>query len=159
MKAAEPRLWRENDLIVSTDAGRLDVATIHAFLTTSYWSPGIPRRVVEKAIKGSLCFGAYAAPPDAPAGPWTQIAFARVITDAATFAYLADVFVLEPWRDRGVGRFLIRCVVDHPDLQSLRRFMLLTRDAHGLYSRFGFAPCAHPERVMERLDPDVYKRA
>jgi GNAT superfamily N-acetyltransferase len=134
---------------VSTDPTRLDLHAVHAFLTTCYWCPGIPLDVVVRAARGSLCFGLYHA--DA------QVGFARVITDRATFAYLCDVYVLEGHRGRGLGEWLMRVVVGHPALQRLRRFTLVTRDAHGLYERFGFRPPARPEGHMEIHRPDVYR--
>jgi GNAT superfamily N-acetyltransferase len=130
-----------NGYEISTDRERLDVDYIHAFLTTSYWSPDIPRETVAKAIAGSLCFGLY-DPEGAPAG------FARVVTDRATFAYLADVFVDDRHRGRGLGVWLVETVLAHPDLQGLRRWMLATADAHALYARFGFAALEQPERYM-----------
>lgn len=130
-------------LRISTDKGELDVPLIHRFLSTgAYWSPGVARETVERAIAGSLCFGGYLD----GAG---QVAFARVITDAATFAYLADVFVLPAHRGRGHAVQLMDAVVAHPQLQGLRRFMLATLDAHGLYARYGFVAPAKPERLME----------
>ncbi len=130
-------------LRISTDKGELDVPLIHRFLSTgAYWSPGVARETVERAIAGSLCFGGYLD----GAG---QVAFARVITDAATFAYLADVFVLPAHRGRGHAVQLMDAVVAHPQLQGLRRFMLATLDAHGLYARYGFVAPARPERLME----------
>lgn len=130
-------------LHISTDKGELDVPLIHRFLSTgAYWSPGVARETVERAIAGSLSFGGYLD----GAG---QVAFARVITDAATFAYLADVFVLPAHRGRGHAVQLMDVVVAHPQLQGLRRFMLATLDAHGLYARYGFVAPARPERLME----------
>ncbi len=130
-------------LRISTDKGELDVPLIHRFLSTgAYWSPGVARETVERAIAGSLCFGGYLD----GAG---QVAFARVITDAATFAYLADVFVLPAHRGRGHAVQLMDAVVAHPQLQGLSRFMLATLDAHGLYARYGFVAPARPERLME----------
>ncbi len=141
------------ELRISTDKHELDVDRVHRFLSTeAYWSRGIPREVVERAIAGSLCFGGYVE----GAG---QVAFARVISDFATFAYLADVFVLPEQRGRGYGRQLVAAIVAHPRLQGLRRFMLATFDAHGLYAPFGFAPAARPDRLMEKLDMDIYARA
>ena len=134
--------------LVSTDPARLDVDAIHAFLTSSYWSPGIPRDVVERAIAGSICFGLFAGE--------RQIGFARVITDRATFAYLADVYVLDEHRGRGLGSWLVETVIAHPELKGLRRFVLVTRDAHGLYEKFGFTPTSKPENYMERHRPDAY---
>jgi GNAT superfamily N-acetyltransferase len=136
---------------ISTDKARLDVTVIHGYLVRSYWSPGIPRSIVERAIEHSLCFGAYC--------DGAQVAFARVITDRATFAYLADVFVLEAHRGRGLSKQLMRAVRAHPELQGLRRFMLATRDAHGLYRQFDFKGLAYPERLMEVLRPNVYQTA
>lgn len=138
------------DYAVSTDPRRLDIDVIHGFLVQSYWSPGVPRAVVERAIAHSLCFGVY--------HHTAQVGFARVITDRATFAYLADLFILEAHRDIGLSKRLMQRIRAHPDLQGLRRFMLATRDAHGLYHRFGFRELAHPARLMEILDPDVYRR-
>jgi len=133
---------------ISCDKGRLDIDAIHAFLERSYWSPGIPRNVVQGAIANSLCFGVYHGA--------TQVGFARVVTDKATFAYLADVYVLETHRGRGLGKKLVGFIMAHEDLQGLRRFILATRDAHSLYSQFGFRPLAMPERLMEILVPDAY---
>lgn len=126
---------------VSTDRDRLDLAVIHAFLRTSYWSPGVPRDVVERAITNSLPFGLYS-----PSGE--QVGFARVVTDYATYAYIGDVFVSEEHRRRGLGKFLMSCVIEHPHLQGLRRWALATADAHELYRRYGFGPPAHPELHM-----------
>lgn len=139
------------DYEITTDRARLDVDAIHAFLAQSYWSPGIPRALVERALAGSLCIGALA--------DGAQVGFARVVTDRATFAYLADVYVLEAHRGRGLAKRLMEAVVAHPDLQGLRRMMLATRDAHGLYAQFGFAPLSAPDRLMEVLRPDVYRCA
>lgn len=143
------------DALISTDRALLDMEVIHGFLANSYWSPGIPREVVERAAANSLCFGVYV---QEQAGRTSQVGFARVITDRATYAYLADVFVLPQYRERGLGKALMRAILDHPDLQNLRRFMLMTRDAHRLYEQFGFQVTSTPERVMERRDPDVYRR-
>jgi len=135
------REWTRDGLVVTTDPSRFDVAAIHAFLDTSYWARGRPLAVVEKSIRGSLCFGVLDA--------GRQVGFARAVTDRATYAYLADVYVLESHRGRGVATWLMECVMSHPDLQGLRRFMLATQDAHGLYRKFGFAALARPERHME----------
>jgi GNAT superfamily N-acetyltransferase len=133
---------------ISTDPARLDVDAIHAFLTQSYWSPGIPRATVARAIANSLCFGVF----------WQgqQVGFARMVTDKTTFAYLCDVYVLEAHRGRGVSKQLMAHVMKYPDLQGLRRMMLATRDAHGLYAQFGFTPLSAPDRIMEVLKPDIY---
>jgi GNAT superfamily N-acetyltransferase len=143
---------RDGDLSVSTDPAKLDVDVIHEYLSRrSYWAQGIPREIIERSIENSLCFGVYDGD--------RQVGFARVVTDRATFAYLCDVFVLESHRGRGLSKWLVRCVVDHPDLQGLRRFSLMTRDAQELYRRFGFAGLERPERYMEIADRDVYRRA
>jgi GNAT superfamily N-acetyltransferase len=139
-----------SDYELSTDRARMDLDAIHAFLSRAYWSPGVPREVVERAIAGSLCFGVFLH--------GEQVAFARVVTDRATFGYLADVYVLEAHRGRGLSRRMMDAVVAHPDLQGLRRLLLATRDAHGLYARYGFRPLAAPERFMEVHTPDVYQR-
>jgi len=130
-------------LEVSADAARLDLDLIHAFLTESYWAAGRSRAIVEKSIRNSLCFGAYVGDE--------QVAFARVITDEATFAYLADVFVVPEWRGRGISKRLIREVLDHPGLTGIG-ILLRTRDAHDLYRRFGFEPCKDPERFMSLIN-------
>ncbi len=140
-------------ILVSDDRARLDAAAIHAYLSRSYWAAGIPRSVVDRSLAASLCFGAY----DLDAGG-AQVGFARVITDRATFAYLCDVYVLESHRGRGVSSLLMRALMSHPDLQGLRRWMLVTRDAHGLYAKFGFAELQNPAATMEMRDPDVYRR-
>ena len=123
---------------------------IHEFLTNCYWAQGIPRAVVARSIEHSLCFGIYH-------GSREQVGFARVVSDFATIAYLGDVFVLESHRGRGLSKWMMECVVQHPALQGLRRWILLTRDAHGLYSQFGFTPLGSAERYMELHRPDVYK--
>ena len=140
-------------LRISTDRGELDVDLIHRFLSgEAYWSRGIPRATVERAIAGSLCFGGYLD----GAG---QVAFARVTTDGATFGYLADVFVLPSHRGRRFGKQLMDAVMAHPQLQGLRRFMLATGDAHGLYAQYGFAAPSRPQTLMEILRPDIYQAA
>jgi GNAT superfamily N-acetyltransferase len=128
--------------VLSTDPARLDLVAVHAYLTRSYWAAGIPLEVVRRAAAHSLCFGVY----DAGGG---QVGFARLITDRATFAYLADVYVLEAHRGRGVGRWLVATLLAHPDVQGVRRLMLVTRDAAGLYARHGFAPPAEPSGIMQ----------
>jgi GNAT superfamily N-acetyltransferase len=122
---------------------------IHGYLASSYWSPGIPREIVAKGLENSLAFGLFAGSE--------QIGLARVITDRATYAYLADVFVLEGYRGRGLSKWLLQCILSHPDLQGLRRFSLATRDAHTLYAQFGFAALANPGVHMEILRPDIYR--
>lgn len=134
---------------ITTDAARFDIAAIHAFLSQTYWSPDIPRAVVERAIAHSLCFGVL----------WgdAQVGFARVVTDRATFAYLADVYVLEAHRGKGLSRRIMEAVQAHPDLQGLRRMLLATRDAHALYAQYGFKPLAAPDRMMEVHRPNAYQ--
>ncbi|HEY3122302.1 MAG TPA: GNAT family N-acetyltransferase [Vicinamibacteria bacterium] len=134
---------RRGRFLVSTDPARLDLEAIHAYLSRSYWAAGRPREVIARSIEGSLCFGLYDGE--------RQIGFARAITDRATFAYLADVYVLEDHRGQGLGVWLMECVFAHPDLQDLRRFTLVTRDAHDLYRKFGFEPLRQPEGYMERV--------
>ena len=126
---------------ITTDTGAQDVDAIHAYLARSYWAEGIPREVVARAVAGSLCFGLFENA--------RQIGLARVVTDRATYAYLCDVYVLEEWQGRGLGKWMMEVVMAHPDLQGLRRFTLATRDAHGLYERYGFTPLGHPTRYME----------
>ena len=135
---------------ISAEREKLDIDVIHTFLTNSYWAEGISKDVIRKSIEGSLCFGIY--------DDDKQIGFARMITDKATFAYLADVFVIEEYQGRGLSKWLIENIMSHPDLQGLRRMMLATRDAHGLYSKFGFEPLTHAERWMQIDDPDIYKK-
>lgn len=133
---------------ITTDTQRLDVDAIHAYLTRSFWAEGIPKATVAKAVANSLCFGLF----DGSA----QVGLARVVTDRATYAYLCDVYVLETHRGRGLGKWLIETVMAHPDLQGLRRFQLVTRDAHGLYSRHGFAAPINPDRHMEIFKHGMY---
>jgi len=153
--------WRRGEFTVSTDPARLDLSVIHGFLSRCYWAEGIPLEVVRRSIEHSLNFGVYHDVPatgaqGAAAGP-AQVGFARVITDRATFGYLGDVFVLEPYRGRGLSKFLVECVHLHPELQGFRRWVLLTRDAHRLYEGFGYTAVAKPERYMERWTPNVYQ--
>jgi GNAT superfamily N-acetyltransferase len=143
--------WTKGEFQISTDPARVDLRAVHEFLTNCYWARGIPLEAVQRSIENSLCFGIYNAD--------RQVGFARVVTDRATFAYLADVFILEPWRGRGLSRWLMECITGHPDLQGLRRWMLVTQDAHGLYRQFGFCSLNAPERWMEIHRPDVYKPA
>ncbi|MCW0423671.1 MULTISPECIES: GNAT family N-acetyltransferase [Xanthomonas] len=138
-------------LRISTDKQELDLPLIHRFLSEqAYWSLGIPLDTVQRAIAGSLCFGGHLDGVG-------QVAFARVITDGATFAYLADVFVLDAHRGRGYGKQLVTAVMAHPQLQGLRRFMLATSDAHALYAQYGFAAPARPQSLMEIAYPDLYR--
>ena len=142
--------WRRGNFTISTDRDRLDREVIHRFLKDSYWAPEVPREIVDRSIENAMCFGLYEGP--------RQIGFARVISDFATFAYLADVFVLESHRGKGLAVWLVETIRAHPKLQNLRRWMLATRDAHGLYRKSGFAPLSHPERIMEIVDTDIYRR-
>lgn len=143
---------REQGYLASDDPRRLDFTVIHTFLTTCYWSKGISIEVVRRAAQHSTCFGVYEASTN------SQVGYARVITDRTTFAYLADVFILESQRGKGLSKLLMRCITTHPDLQNLRRWLLMTRDAHALYAQFGFTPLPDPTRAMEKHDPDVYRR-
>ena len=142
---------RRGDLLVSTDRARLDVDLVHRELGQSYWASGIPRDVVARSIAGSIAFGLYHA--------GAQVGFARVVTDAATYAYLADVFILEAHRRRGLGDWLVESILAHPQLQGLRRFALITRDAGPLYERHGFTRIERPFGYMEIVDREVYRRA
>jgi uncharacterized protein len=145
----EPLERTVDGFLFTTDAARLDLDVIHDFLSMrSYWAEGVPREVVARSIAKSLCFGIYDGA--------MQVGFARVISDYATFAYLADVFIIESYRGRGLSKALMETVMSHPHLQGLRRWLLGTADAHGLYLQFGFAEPKHPERQLERADPDVY---
>ena len=157
--ATSPATWRRGPFEISTDVDRLDLDVVHAFLTTSYWSPGIPRELVERAARGSLPFGVYEMDWDDVGSASRQVGYARVITDRATFAYLADVFVLESHRGQGLARWLMEVILAHPELQGLRRWMLVTRDAHRLYEPFGFGPPANPGGIMARVLANPYGAA
>jgi GNAT superfamily N-acetyltransferase len=139
------------EFVVSTDPAAVDLNAVHAFLTRAYWSVGIPRETVARAIAGSIPFSVLHR--------GKQVGFARVITDRATFGYLADVYVLEEYRGRGLSLMLMDAVMAHPDLQGLRRFLLVTRDAHGVYRRYGFADVSDPSRLLARVAPDPYGAA
>ena len=141
---------RRGEFLISTDPARLDLDVIHGFLTNCYWAKGIPREVVARSIEHALCFGIYD-------GSGAQVAFARVISDFATVAYVGDVFVIDSHRGRGLGKWLMEAITAHPSLHGLRRWILTTRDAHGLYSQVGFTPVKFPERYLERHDPHVYE--
>lgn len=136
---------RPDGFLVSDDPARLDIDTIHGFLASCYWSAGVPRQTVERSIAHSFPFGVYETQPD---GTEKQVGFARVITDRTTFAYVADVFILEAYRGRGLSKLLMESILAHPELQGLRRWMLVTRDAHGLYEKVGFSVTDKPEQVM-----------
>jgi GNAT superfamily N-acetyltransferase len=131
---------RRDNLRISTDQALIDVDAVHAFLRTAYWSTGIARELVERSIRNALCFGIYDGA--------RLVGFARVITDRARFAYLADVFVLPEYRGQGLSKWLVATILDHPELREIWRWLLATRDAHGLYEQFGFAPLADPSRWM-----------
>jgi GNAT superfamily N-acetyltransferase len=142
--------WHRGEYYISTDKSKLDLAVIHNFLTTSYWAAGIPVETVKKSLEHSLNFGVYEE--------GKQVGFARVITDYATFAYIGDVFILEDYRRQGLSKWLMQVIADYAELQGLRRWVLLTRDAHGLYRKTGFMEPVNPERYMEKIFPDVYKQ-
>jgi GNAT superfamily N-acetyltransferase len=141
--------WTNGRFTVTCDPGRLDLDVVAGFLGASYWAKGIPRATVRKSLDNSLCFSLLDED--------RQIGFARVISDHATIAYLGDVFVLPDYRGRGLSKWLMSCVVEHPELQGLRRWILATSDAHGLYEQFGFTALKRPENFMERHDPTVYE--
>lgn len=141
--------FRRGEYEIDTDKRRLDIAAIHRFLTTeAYWAKNRTLEQTLAAIENSRCFGIYLGK--------NLVGFARVITDKATFAYVGDVFILEAHRGKGLSKWLMQVIVDEPDLQRLRRWLLATRDAHGLYEQFEFAELRHPERWMERTAPDAY---
>ena len=140
--------WSRDGFTVTCDPRKVDRHAVAEFLRASYWAEGIPAATVDRSIEGSLCFALLAV--------GRQIGFARVISDRATIAYVGDVFVLSEFRGRGLGKWLMECVLAHPELQGLRRWMLVTRDAHGLYRQLGFKALARPEGFMELHDPDVY---
>lgn len=138
-------------LAVSDDPARIDRDLVHGWIASFYWAAGIPRETFDRALDGSICFGVYAED--------RQIGFARVITDNATFAYLCDVFIDPAARGRGAGKALMQAIHAHSSLQGLRRWMLATRDAHGLYAQYGWTPFPDPKIFMQRHDPDVYKQS
>src|SRR5262245_16489646 len=143
---------RHGSFLVSDDRALLDMDIVHGFLSTCYWSPSIPRPLLERAIAASIPFGVY----DTSEGR-KQVGFSRVISDRATFAYIADVFIVEAWRGRGLSKLMMRCLLAHPDLQGLRRICLLTRDAHGLYAKFGFTGLDNPGAFMLINKRDMYR--
>lgn len=141
----------KNEFCISTDKDKLDLESIHTFLSTkAYWCLNIPRDTVKKAIQNSLCFGVY--------DHQQQIGFARVITDFATIAYLGDVYILEAYRGLGLSKWMMETIMEHPDLQGLRRWILLTGDAHELYRKFGWADIADSTKWMEVHQKDVYEK-
>lgn len=135
---------------ISTDINEMDFDVIYQFISTSYWAQGIPKTTMRKAIENAFCFAIFDSDNN-------QIGFARLITDRATFAYLADVFIVEAHRNKGLSKQLVSEIIDHPELQGLRRIMLATRDAHGLYQQFGFEAINAPEMLMQIHRPNVYK--
>ena len=143
--------WQRDDgFEISTDPARVDVElTLHFLSKESHWASGIPRSVLERAIAGSIVFGVYRDSE--------QVGLARVVSDCATFAWICDVFVLAGYRGRGLSKWLLECITRHPQLQDLRRWMLATSDAHGLYEQYGFTKLHHPTRFMERWNPEAYK--
>lgn len=140
---------RQNGILISTDKSKLDVTTVHDFLRTSYWAKDILISVVEKSINNSLCFGVYDFDK--------QIGFARVISDYATFAYFADVFILEAYRGQGLGKWLVKSILEYSELQNIRTWLLSTADAHGLYQQFGFKNLPSPERMMVSSTLSAYR--
>lgn len=145
--------WHRNEYSISTDRADLDVPLIHDFLSNStYWATGRKIEVVQRSIENSLCFGVFKHGDD---GHKRQVGFARVVTDYATFAWVADVFILEAERGQGLGKWLTDVIVSHPDLQGFRRWVLATKDAHEVYRRVGFRELHRPERWMERPDPNM----
>ncbi|MBD2726726.1 GNAT family N-acetyltransferase [Nostoc sp. FACHB-892] len=144
------REWLQGEYSITTDVNQLDVNVIHQFLASSYWAKGLPLEVLQRSIQNSLIFGLYKGKQ--------QIGFARLITDHATFAYVADVFVLEPFREQGLGKWLMETIISYPELQGLRRWLLATKDAHELYRRFGFTELNNSDSFMEKWSPDVYQQ-
>ena len=143
--------WTREKYLITTDPAAVDIDVVHHYLSTeSYWAKGIPRETVARAVQHSICFSVLQE--------GALVGFARVTSDHATVAYMGDVFVLPAHRGRGIATWLMECITSHPDLQGLRRWMLATADAHGLYAKFGFTPMKAPARWMEKHDPDVYKR-
>lgn len=142
--------WTKDDFKISTDKSKINLTYVHAFLSQSYWAEGIPLETVQRSIEGSICFSVFHFNE--------QIGFARVITDEATFAYLADVFIDDNYRGKGLSKWMMEIIMNYPPLQGLRRFMLATRDAHGLYQQFGFQPMTNADRWMQIHNPDVYKQ-
>lgn len=141
----------KSNFTISTDKSKLDVSAIHKYIGgESYWALGIPLDVLKRSIHNSMCFGIYDGA--------IQIGFARMITDCSTFAYLADVFVLEAYRRKGLSKWLMEFIMKHPELQGLRRYILATKDAHGLYLQYGFKPVSNPENIMEIRNADIYKK-
>lgn len=143
-------IWERAPYRISDDPEAVDLSVVHGFLVTSYWARGIPRETVARGIAHSLPFSLFFGD--------RQVGFARVVTDRATFAYLADVFVIEEQRGHGLAAWLMQTVLAHPELAGLRRWLLATRDAHGLYRKFGFTEVTDPSTLLTRHDPDMYAR-
>lgn len=143
--------WTKDDFTITTNKEKIDINYIHEFLTNSYWAAGIPMETIERSIEGSICFSVFYLNQ--------QVGFARVITDKATFAYLTDVFIDEKFRGKGLSKWMMEAIVNFGPLQGLRRFILATRDAHGLYIQFGFQPLNNVDSWMQIHNPDVYKKA
>lgn len=141
--------YKKDNYLISTDKSVLDTAVIRGYLSRSYWAENIPVEIVKKSIEHSLCFGVY--------NENKQIGFARVITDYATFGYLADVFILEEERGKGLSKWLMECILKHQQLQGLRSFSLMTRDAHSLYAQYGFKNIPIPENFMTRKVENIYR--
>ena len=137
---------------ISSDQNDLDIESIHKFISNSYWAKGIPLKILTRAISNSLCFGVFDKKR-------RQVGFAHMVTDSATYAYLADVYILEAHRGKGLSKMLMEEIMSHPDLQGLRRMTLATADAHGLYKKYGFSELSNPEIFMENWNPEVYKNA
>lgn len=142
--------WTKDDFLITTNKSRIDVNYVHRFLSHSYWAANIPKETVQRSINGSICFSVFCKDQ--------QVGFARVITDQATFAYLADDFIDENFRGKGLSKWLMEVIINYPGLQGLRRFLLATKDAHGLYQQFGFQPLNNVDRWMHIHNPDVYKK-
>jgi N-acetylglutamate synthase-like GNAT family acetyltransferase len=142
-----------NRFIISTDKTKLNIDFIHHFLSRSYWAENIPISTVQRSITGSMCFGIYDIH-----NKGEQVGFARVVTDNATFGHLADVFIDERYRGQGLSKMLMQAIMSHPDLQGFRSWQLATKDAHGLYEKFGFTRLDNADRVMRKFDPDVYRK-
>ncbi|MBA2250034.1 MAG: GNAT family N-acetyltransferase [Chitinophagaceae bacterium] len=144
-------VMKKDEFIISDDQDKIDSNYVHSFLTASYWSPGVPLQTVKKAMEGSLSFGVYLS-----GHTETQVGYARMVTDKATFAWLADVFIDESYRGKGLGKWLVLSILAHPDVQGLRRILLATKDAHKLYEQAGFTALNNPERFMV-YNPTGYK--
>lgn len=142
--------WEKDGYWISDNIDDIDINSAHRFLTNAYWCKGIPRDVVERSFRRSACFGVFFKD--------SMVGFGRVVTDYATFGYLADVYILEPHRGKGLAEWLVQTILAHPELQGLRRWLLATKSAHALYSKFGFVPLNKPEMFMEILDPEVYSK-